>query len=133
MSDKLAYDLRGAKFGGGFATEGGTQIGGVLNDFSQNIDQSFNEITNLIHSLRTMAKAFPDKENREALEHLNDLEEDIQIHGKRKPSRIKATIAALLGMSMAIGSVVATATDFTNNVFELSEKLGIPIEAVQPR
>jgi len=32
--DGTNYDLRGAKFGGGFATEGGLQSGGTLIDVS---------------------------------------------------------------------------------------------------
>ena len=37
-SQGVKYDLRGSKFGGGFAAEGGMQIGGTFNDLSQTQD-----------------------------------------------------------------------------------------------
>lgn len=40
MSENSKYNLSNAKFGGGFAGDGGTQIDGTLNDYSSNIDYS---------------------------------------------------------------------------------------------
>ncbi len=63
--------------------------------------------------------------------HLDDLEEDIQQPEKFQPKRMKARLAALLAIAVALGGAVATATDFANNVLELSKKLNI--ELVQPQ
>jgi hypothetical protein len=130
------YDLRGAKFGGGFAADGGSQTGGTFNDFSQNIEQNINEITTLIQSLRGMAEAFPEAQRSEAIEHLTDLETDLQPPPeKRKPSRIKAALLALVGIAAAVSTAVANTNEFVEQVQELSEKLNIPlpIEQVEPK
>ena len=53
MAETPKYDLRGSKFGGGFAGEGGTQIGGILNDYSskQSLNESAAEIQQLLKQL----------------------------------------------------------------------------------
>jgi uncharacterized protein YjbI with pentapeptide repeats len=49
------YDLRGAQFGGGFATEGGTQTGGIQNNYSspekQDLAEAAAEIQRLLKML----------------------------------------------------------------------------------
>ncbi|WP_016950886.1 hypothetical protein [Anabaena sp. PCC 7108] len=68
-----------------------------------------------------------------SFENKEDLQEDIHITipEKRNP-RIKARIGALLALVGVIGGTVATTVDFSNNVLELSNKLGFPIEHIQP-
>lgn len=53
MAETPKYDLSGAKFGGGFAGDGGTQIGGILNDYSskQSLDEAAAEIQQLLKQL----------------------------------------------------------------------------------
>ena len=53
MAETPKYDLRGSKFGGGFAGDGGTQIGGILNDYSskQSLDEAVAEIQQLLKQL----------------------------------------------------------------------------------
>jgi uncharacterized protein YjbI with pentapeptide repeats len=53
MAETPKYDLRGSKFGGGFAGDGGTQIGGILNDYSskQSLDEAAAEISQLFKQL----------------------------------------------------------------------------------
>jgi len=136
MAENPKYDLRGAKFGGGFAAEGGTQTGGTLNDFSQNIEQNIHEIDSLLQALRSQAENFPEGIRQETLDHIADLETDIQQPPEqRKPSRIKATLLALAGMLTVISGAVAGANEFATNLQELSEKLGVPlpIEQVHPQ
>ena len=133
QSKSVNYSFGNSKWGGGFAAEGGTQYGGTLNDFSQNISQNIDEITSLIQSLRNTAQEFPTEEREQALVHLEDLEEDIHKPEKRKPNRVKTRLTALFAIAIGVGGAVATATDFTNNILELSEKLGVPIEMIQPQ
>jgi uncharacterized protein YjbI with pentapeptide repeats len=125
------YNLNNAKFGGGFAAEGGTAIGGQFNDYSTTINNNLDEITTLIQSLHQLAQTFPTPQRDEVEEHLNDLQEDLKQPDKVKPSRLKATLGALLAIALTLGGAVATATDFTNNVLELSNKFGI--ELVHPQ
>jgi uncharacterized protein YjbI with pentapeptide repeats len=131
MSEQPKYDLRGSKFGGGFAAEGGIQTRGTLNDYSTTVTNNLDEITTLIQSLHQLAQTFPAPQRDEVEEHLSDLQDDLKHPDKVKPSRLKATFAALLAIAIGIGGAVATATDFTNNVLELSNKFGI--ELVHPQ
>jgi hypothetical protein len=109
----------------GFANTGS----GTVSHFSQNIGQNVDEISKLIGSLREIAEKFPETQREKAMGLLKNLQEDIAKPEKQKDSRIKTCIVALL----AIAGVVATGTDFANNVFELSEKLGIPIDFNVPQ
>ncbi|WP_204137301.1 hypothetical protein [Halomicronema sp. CCY15110] len=51
------YDLRGSKFGGGFAAEGGIQVGGTLNDLSQTEDltEAASKIQQLLTQLQSQS------------------------------------------------------------------------------
>ncbi|MBD2616320.1 pentapeptide repeat-containing protein [Nostoc punctiforme FACHB-252] len=104
---------------------------GTVSNFSQSIGQNIDEISKIISSLRDMAQEFPEAQREEALVHLDDLEEDINKPEKRKPERIKTRIVALLTIAGTIASVIAGATDFSNNVLDLADKLNIPIEFSQ--
>jgi hypothetical protein len=106
---------------------------GTVSNFSQNIGSNIDHITRLIRSLREMAQEFPESERQEALVHLDDLQEDISTPEKQKPERIKIRLGRLLGIAGTIASVVVIAADFSNNVLELAEKLGVPIELSQPQ
>jgi len=106
---------------------------GSVSSFSQNIGQNVDEITRLINSLRDMAQEFPEAKREEALVHLDDLQEDINTPDKRKPQRIKTRLVALLTFATMSAGVLAGAADFSNNVLELSEKLGVSIELSHPQ
>ena len=103
---------------------------GDIKHFTQNIGQNFDDITKLINSLRDSAQTFPEKQREEALVHLEDLQEDLSRPEKQKPQRIKARLAALFAISTTVAGIVAASTDFSNNVLEISNKLGI--ELIQP-
>jgi len=125
------YDLRGSKFGGGFAAEGGLQIGGTLNDYSINAQP--NEVVALMDSLLGLSQNFPKEQFETVQETLEDLIEVLQQPEKQTPTRMKRFVGTLLSVAIAVGSTVATATDFANNTLELSEKLSIPAETLQPQ
>ncbi|RUT03648.1 hypothetical protein DSM106972_052870 [Dulcicalothrix desertica PCC 7102] len=101
---------------------------GTVCNFSQHIGQNIDEVTKLITSLREIAKQFPDTQREEALVYLDDLQEDISTPEKQKPERIKIRLTRLLAIGGTIAGIVAGATDFSNNVLELSQKLNVPIE-----
>jgi hypothetical protein len=132
-SGSFNNDLRGANIAN-FANQLQDDARQVASNFSQNIGQNINEITRLVNSLREMAKEFPQAQRDEAMVHLDDLQEDITIPEKQKPQRIKTRIMALLAIAGTLYGTVAGVADFSNNVLELSEKLGIPtIEFSQPQ
>jgi predicted transcriptional regulator len=101
---------------------------GAVSNFTQHIGQNLEGINNLISSLREIAQQFPQDERESVLVHLDDLEDDLSQPGKQKPQRVKARIAALLAVALSIGGGIAQTADFTNNVFELADKLGVSIE-----
>jgi hypothetical protein len=132
MKNNINNDLRGANIAN-FANqlEGNAQQ--VASDFSQNINQNIDEITKLIDSLRNMAREFPEEQNQAILLQLDDLQEDLATPQKQNSERIKnrfKTLVTILG-SIAIG--FAGTTDFTNNLLDLSEKVGVPIDVNLPQ
>lgn len=100
---------------------------GTISHVTQNIGQNLAEITKLITTLRETAQAFPAEQREEVLGHLDDLQEDLSKPERQEPSRIKRRLKAL----MAIAIITAGAIDFTNNLTDLAEKLGVPIELSQ--
>ncbi|MEH2407512.1 hypothetical protein [Nostoc sp.] len=106
---------------------------GTVSNFSQNIGHNINEITRLIGSLREIAQGFPESEREDALVNLEDLQEDISTPEKQKPERIKIRLGKLLVIASTIAGIVAGSADFSNNVLELAEKLGVLIEISQPQ
>lgn len=126
-SDTFNNDLRGSNIGN-FANQVKDNARQVSSDFSQNIAQNSDEIVKIITSLREMAQEFPEEKREEIMVHLEDLEEDITKPEKLKPQRIKTRIMSLLTISGMLFNVVAGAADFSNNVLDLSEKLGVPVE-----
>lgn len=106
---------------------------GTVSNFSQNIGQNIDHITRLLRCLREMAQEFPESEREEALVHLDDLQEDISTPEKQKPERLKIRLGRLLVIAGTIAGVFVGAADFSNNVLELAEKLGVPIELSQPQ
>ncbi|MBD2069248.1 pentapeptide repeat-containing protein [Leptolyngbya sp. FACHB-671] len=121
------YDLRGSKFGGGFAAEGGYQEGGQFNDYSIQISVNIDEITKLIQSLKAAIKTFPKEQQADIEIEIEELQADLADEQKRDPKRLGKRIRSLWLAACAIAVGIAGVTDFSNNVLELSEKLNVPI------
>ena len=127
-------DLRNAQFAGGYAENvQRDQVGGTINNYGA----SFNDITRLITTLRDQAQTFPSEHKDDVLMELEDLETDVQ---KPQPdqNRIGRRLKRLAAVATTIGAIAGGAAtvsgdlnDFTGNVIELTETLGIPIEQVQ--
>lgn len=128
------YDLRGAQFAGGFAeVVKGNQYGGTINNHGANLD----EITRLLTTLREQVQTFPSGHKEEALDLIDDLEADLQ-KSEPDPDRIGRRLKRLAAVATTVGTLTAGAVsfsgnlnEFTGNVVELTETLGIPIEQVQ--
>ena len=133
-------DLRGSKFGGGFAAEGGRQSGGTLNDYSITIGQNIDDIERLIASLRENIQHFPEKQREDAEMELEDLEEDIKNPEKHNPKRLARRLKRIAAIGTAVTALTGgavTVSDnlntFTDNITELGEKLEVPIESLKAR
>jgi CHAT domain-containing protein len=82
MSDK--YNLSNAKFGGGFAGDGGTQIGGTFNDYSSN-DAANNSTETCGSVAKTILAANPKSTSRLRLdEEVREIDALLQRAKKRK-------------------------------------------------
>jgi uncharacterized protein YjbI with pentapeptide repeats len=129
------YDFRGAQFAGNFAeTVQGDQIGGTINNYGA----SLADIMRLLTTLRDQAQAFPPEHKDEALDVLNDLEADVK-QAEPDQNRISRRLKRLVAIGATVGAIASGAAtfsgnlnDFTSNITELTETLGIPIELVQP-
>ena len=140
------YNLQGSKFGGGFAAEGGTQIGGTLNDYSVTIGNNLDDIDRLLNTISEMVTRFPEEQREEAQVELDDLAEEIKTPEKHNPTRFKKRLRGLLaagttaaalatGAANFSGDLNETAVnfgEFSDNVIELGERLGVTIEKEQP-
>jgi len=104
---------------------------GTVSDFTQNIGQNLNDINKMIDSLREAAQTFPSEQREEALGHLDDLQEDLSKLETQEPSRIKRRLKPLVAIALTLGTMTARTADFANNLTDLAEKLGSPIELNQ--
>ena len=148
------YDLRGSQFAGGFAeTVQGDQVGGTVQNFhgpvgnvagtnygsmTAYINQNADDISRLLTALRETAQQFPEAQKDEALMELDDLEADLKAPEKREPKRIGKRLQRLIAAGTAAASVAGGAAtfsgninEFTGNVLELAEKVGLSRDAVQ--
>jgi uncharacterized protein YjbI with pentapeptide repeats len=107
----------------------GTNYGSMTAYINQNSD----EVTRLLASLHKIAQEFPEAQREEVQIHLEDLASDLNNPEKCQPARMKTRIAGLFGVLLMLGGGVATATDFANNVLELSKKLDVPAETFRPQ
>ncbi len=129
------YDMRGAQFAGGFAeTVQGNQNGGIINNYGQNAD----DIVRLLTSLRQLAQTFPETQKEDVLMKLDDLEGDLSKPEKQEPKRIGKRLQRLIAAGTAAATLAGGAAtlsgnvnEFTDNVFELGEKIGLSREAIQ--
>lgn len=133
------YDQRGAQFAGGFAeTVNGNQIGGIINNYGQNTD----DILRLLTSLRDLSQTFPDEQKVEAEIELDALAADLNKPEKLEPKRLSKHLKRLIVTGTAAGTAAATLAggavtfsdninQFTDNVFELGEKIGLSREEIQ--
>lgn len=131
------YDYRGARINGPTA-ENSAQMGNTFNDYSINIDSNIEDIDCLLNSLRNLTQRFPADHQGTIELAVEDLKTDIKTPEKREPKRLGQRLKGLLALGSAAAitsSAAGIATDlnaFTDKVLELSEKLGVPIELVQP-
>jgi hypothetical protein len=101
----------------------------VQNHYGQDADTILEKLT----ALREYAQSFPEEEKVAVQVHVEGLGQDLQQPQKPSTARLKTRLAGLLGVVIALGTGIATATDFANNVLELADKLAVPTDALQPQ
>ena len=113
MIDKNTnYDLKGSKFGGGFAAEGGIQSGGTFIDISSsnNLTEAAQQIQELLQQLQTQGMNAEEAQKQAAQDLAKKAEQDPTLMGK------------LIQWSKSIGSTVGktTISEATKRVFKLA-------------
>ncbi len=107
----------------------GNMTATIHNHYGQDADT----ILQKLEALREYAKSFPEEEKEAVQVHVEGLGQDLQQFQKPSTARSKTRLAGLLGVAIALGTHIATATDFANNVLELADKLAVPTDALQPQ
>lgn len=133
-SNSRHYDLSTAQFSGGFAeVVQGNQVGGVIiNEHSQ-----FDNYVRLLSNIRRQVETFPDEHRDDALKVLNNLDGEIresEPSSRKIVKRVKQLLAIASAVSVFVGSATAFSedlNDFTKNVIELTQTIGIPMEQIQ--
>ncbi|OCQ97014.1 GTP-binding protein [Nostoc sp. MBR 210] len=98
-------------------------------DFTQTSGANITEILQLISNLRQTAAQFPPDIRDDITIDIDDVEAEIQ---KPEPERslpkLRKRLIALLTAASLIAAPIAGITDFTNNVLEIGDKLGVELQ-----
>lgn len=103
------------------------------------INQNNEAISQLIAALRASAQTFPPEQKDDVLMELDDLEGDLSKPEKQAPKRIGKRLQRIIAAGTAAATVAGGAAtfagninDFTANVLDLGEKIGLSRDAIQP-
>lgn len=114
---------------GNVTVDNWNQMAATINN---NYGSQTDNILKLLTSLRELTQSFPEQEQETAHVYIEDLTKDLA-QPQPNPAKLKTRFIALLTVAIALGTHIATATDFANNVLELSQKLEVPTQALQPQ
>lgn len=120
QSKKNTYDLSNAKFGGGFAADGGTSIGGTLYDFSSSLDlvDAAAKIQALLSHLQQQGESSHSAQEKAA--------ETLANQAKQDPT----TLGKLVKWGQTLGDTAAktTVSEAAKEVIKLALRLvGVPL------
>jgi transcriptional regulator with XRE-family HTH domain len=118
--DKSTYDLSNAKFGGGFAAEGGFQVGGNLIDLSSagNLSDAAQQIQELLQQLERQGVSIEDAKQQAASDLAKQAEANPTIMGK----------LVKWGQSLADTAGKTTVSEAAKGVVKLALQMsGIPL------
>ena len=120
-------DLKGSQIGN-FAKEVTDSAQQAASYFIQNNNANTAELLQLISSMRETAAQFPEDEREEVLMEISNVEEQLKKpEEKRNRKLIGRKLVAILAIAASIGSPIANMTDFTNNVTDLAQKVGVEL------
>jgi HSP20 family molecular chaperone IbpA len=118
--DKSNYNLSNAKFGGGFAAEGGFQVGGNLIDLSSanNLTDAAQEIQELLQQLQGQGVSMEDAKQQAASDLAKQAKDNKNVMGK----------LVTWGQSLADTAGKTTVSEVAKGVVKMSlQMLGIPL------
>jgi internalin A len=98
-------------------------------NFNQTSGANISEILQLIGNLRQTAAQFPPEIRDDITIDIDDIEEEIKKPEKERNSpKLKKRLVALLTAGTLVAAPIAGMTDFTNNVLEIGQKVGIELK-----
>ncbi len=98
-------------------------------NFNQTSGASVAELMQLIGNLRQTAAQFPPETRDDITIDIDDVEAEIQKPEKeRNLPKLKKRLLALLAAGTLVAAPIAAMTDFTNNVLEIANKVGIELK-----
>ncbi|NEQ48182.1 MAG: hypothetical protein F6K00_33470 [Leptolyngbya sp. SIOISBB] len=106
-----------------------TNWGNMTATINQNYGAQADDIIQLLTSLREAAQAFPEEEKEAALDCVQQTKAAL---AQPQPTKLKTRIVSLLTVASAL-RYSSPATDFANNVLELSQKLDVPVQILEPQ
>jgi hypothetical protein len=120
VAETPKYNLNNAKFGGGFAAEGGIQTGGTFYDFSsnQNLSEATTQIQQLLTQLQAQGYTQEDAQQQVA--------EELVTQAKNDPTVMDKLVK--WGQSLGDAAAKTTVTEGAKAVVKLALRLlGIPL------
>ena len=103
-------------------------------DLIQNNNANTAELLQLISSMRETAAQFPEDDREEVLMEIGNVEEQLKKpEEKRNRKLIAKKLGLILAIAASIANPIANMADFTNNVTDLAQKVGVelPIRSAQ--
>lgn len=134
--DKVMRDKIGTQFNNNnqganianFANEVKDNATQQASNFTQTSGASVAELMQIISAMRQTAAQFPQEIREDVTIDIDDVEIEIQKPEKeRSLPKLKKRLLALLTAATVIAAPIAGMTDFTNNVLEIGNKLGIEL------
>ncbi|WP_375471342.1 COR domain-containing protein, partial [uncultured Nostoc sp.] len=98
-------------------------------NFNQTSGASVAELMQLIGNLRQTAAQFPPETHDDIIIDIDNVQVEIQKPEKeRNLPKLKKRLVALLTAATVVAAPIAAMTDFTNNVLEIGQKVGIELK-----
>jgi internalin A len=121
-------NLQGANIAN-FANEVKDNASQQASNFNQTSGANISEILQLIGNLRQTAAQFPPEIRDDITIDIDDVEVEIQKPEKeRNLPKLKKRLVALIAAGTLVAAPIAGMTDFTNNVLEIGQKVGIELK-----
>ncbi|MEO1209462.1 MAG: DUF4926 domain-containing protein [Cyanobacteria bacterium J06638_20] len=136
MGDKVARDKVSSQYTthlpqaqiGNFANQVSGQAQQQVGNLTQTSGATTAELLALVAQLRDTATQFPAEVQDDLTIDIDDVEVEIQKpESQRNPAKLRKRLVALMMAAGAIAAPVAATTDFTNNILDIGEKVGIEL------
>lgn len=126
-NSQFTNNLQGANIAN-FANEVKDSAQQTATDFTQTSGASVAELLQLITNLRQTADQFPSDIREELIIDVEDVEIEVQKPAQeRNLPKLRKRLLALFTAATVTFGAIAGMTDFTNNVLEIGNKLGIEL------